>query len=97
MSSEFQICDTPLLTVAVMFDCSGRVKNLPFSSKNLGYLNNLKTKSEILFYGNRMWSLGKSNCWKQLVENLVKLSLKGTVARDCRPLVFFNYRPHMGP
>jgi hypothetical protein len=22
---------------------------------------------------------------------------KGTVARDCRPLVFFNNRPHMGP
>ncbi len=23
--------------------------------------------------------------------------LKGTVARDCRPLVFFNNRPHIGP
>ncbi len=23
--------------------------------------------------------------------------LKGTVARECRPLVFFNNRPHMGP
>jgi hypothetical protein len=23
--------------------------------------------------------------------------LKGTVARDCQPLVFFNNRPHMGP
>jgi hypothetical protein len=23
--------------------------------------------------------------------------LKGTVARDCQPLVFYNIRPHMGP
>jgi hypothetical protein len=25
------------------------------------------------------------------------IQFKGTVARDCRPLVFFNNRPHMGP
>ncbi len=29
--------------------------------------------------------------------HLVSTYIKGTVARDCRPLVFFNNRPHMGP
>ncbi len=28
---------------------------------------------------------------------LQRKKLKGTVARDCRPLVFFNNRPHIGP
>jgi hypothetical protein len=34
---------------------------------------------------------------KESVNTYTLRRIKGTVARDCRPLDFFNNRPNMGP
>jgi hypothetical protein len=42
-------------------------------------------------------SLNLKLATKYKVFNTTYIDIKGTVARDFRPLVFFMNRPHMGP
>ncbi len=57
-----------------------------------------KTSTGLFSGDNRQQKLPPGNRFGAKLHSLSSDDLKGTVARDCRPLVFFNNRPHMdGP